>query len=76
MITEKDVRDAVASVNPEYDAAALPTDSPFGEAGLDSLDHASILLALQEKTGVEFPDDVDEIDSISKILAYVNKQQS
>jgi acyl carrier protein len=40
----------------------------------DSLDIMNILLGVQEKTGVEVPDDeVENLTSANKILEYVNK---
>ncbi len=70
MITEQDVRNAMANVRENFDANAVPIDADFGDAGLDSLDHASVLLELQEMSGVVFPEDVDQLKSIAAILRF------
>lgn len=70
MITEQDVRNAIGGVCENLDANALPIDADFGDAGLDSLDHASVLLELHEMSGIEFPEDVDQLKSISAILRF------
>ncbi len=75
MITEKQVRDVIRNVRENYDADALPIDEDFAEAGLDSLDHASILLELQGETGIVFPEGIeDQLNSIQAILDYSAKQ--
>lgn len=71
MITEHQVRQALGKVRENLDAEALPADADFGEAGLDSLDHASLLLELQERTGVVFPDGAEgELTSIRAIVDF------
>lgn len=76
MITEQDVRTAIARARENFDAQALPIDADFGDAGLDSLDHASLLLELHEATGVEFPEDAAELNSIQAVLQFVQDKQS
>ena len=76
MITEQDVRNAIANVRENFDANAFPVDADFGDAGLDSLDHASVLLELHEMSGIEFPEDVDSLKSISAILRFAQSSQS
>ncbi|MGA9797354.1 MAG: acyl carrier protein [Rhizomicrobium sp.] len=70
MITEKDVRAAIGRVRENFDANAVPIDADLGDAGLDSLDHASLLLDLHESTGVEFPEDATGLMSIQAILQF------
>lgn len=75
MLTERDVRDAIAKSVVNLDAASLNVDTDFTDAGLDSLDHASILLALQEEHNLAVPDaDVDQCTSIRAILDYAAKR--
>lgn len=76
MITEKDVRAAIGRARENFDASAVPVDADLGDAGLDSLDHASVLLDLHESTGVEFPEDASELNTISAIVAYAKSKQS
>ncbi|HTT98570.1 MAG TPA: phosphopantetheine-binding protein [Rhizomicrobium sp.] len=76
MITEQDVRKAIAKARDNFDADALPIDADFGDAGLDSLDQASVLLELQEATGIEFPEDASNLNSIEAVLHYAQSRQS
>ena len=50
-------------------------DSSLTEAGVDSLDFANILLAIEEKLGVKIPDEEAlELDSIRSLVDYVNRK--
>ncbi len=70
-LTEADVRDAIAKTVLNVDAQALDANASFFDSGVDSLDHASILLELQEKFGLNVPDsDLAQCQSIAGILAY------
>ena len=69
-LTEEAVRAAIGKVRENFDAGALPREADFGEAGLDSLDHASILLALHESTGIKFPEEIADLNSISAIVRF------
>jgi len=52
----------------------LDDDTPFDKAGADSLDLMNILLGVQQKVDTEIPDEeVENLDTVNKILAYVNK---
>ena len=42
----------------------------FKDIGLDSLDFANLLLAVEEKYGVTIPD--EEVDGLSSVQAIVN----
>ncbi|MGH9342900.1 MAG: acyl carrier protein [Terriglobia bacterium] len=71
MITESDVRAAIKKAVRGYDVERLGIDQDFYEAGLDSLDHASILLNLQESHGLIIADeDIDQAKTIRGILEY------
>jgi acyl carrier protein len=71
MITEADVRRAIAKAIRGYNAESLGIDQNFYEAGIDSLDHAAILLNLQEVHDLVVPDDaIPRASSIRGILEY------
>jgi acyl carrier protein len=75
MLNESDIRSIISEAVPTIDAFALKIDSEFDGAGIDSLDRSVILLALQEKHGLVVPDeDLDQTNSIGKILAYAAKR--
>lgn len=77
MLTEADIRRVIGESVANFDATSLNPAASFSDAGLDSLDHASVLLALQEEYGLEVPDeDVDLCNSIESILAYQRKHFS
>lgn len=71
MITEQDIRDVIGKTIDDFDAAALSAGDDFFDAGLDSLDHATVLLGIQEDCGLTIPDEaVDQCRSINGILEY------
>jgi len=73
MIKNTDIRNVIQSSVIGFDLDQLRDDQDFLDAGIDSLDHLSILLALEEKLGVKkIPDnDIDKCRSISGILDYL-----
>ena len=74
MVNEQNVRDAITSVVASVDAAAVPFEDEFVDAGIDSLDHAYILLELQENYGLIVPDEaLEECSSIQGILAFAKR---
>ena len=75
LLTEQDVRTVIAKAVANYDASRLGRDTPFDEAGIDSLDHLSVLLALKESFRLTVPDeDVGRCRSIAGILEYAAQQ--
>jgi acyl carrier protein len=72
MLTAEQVREIIQEVMGNADFSGLPAGAIFQESGLDSLDQASILLALKDRYGIDFPDDIgSEMDSIEAILTFV-----
>ena len=52
-----------------------PSDyaKPLRAMGIDSLDSASLFLAIMENYGVDIPDEkIDQLNTIDAIAAYVN----
>lgn len=69
---EATIREMLAEVKEGLDYNNMSTDREFGEAGLDSLDVASLLLAVQEHYDVTIDDDkVDELDTLAKLIDYI-----
>ena len=53
----------------------LEVDEALKNYGVDSLDMMSILLSVQEITGVEIHDeDIDQLTSVKEISNYFNKE--
>jgi acyl carrier protein len=76
MITEQDVRAAIGRVRENFDPNALPVDAEFGDAGMDSLDHASILLELHESSGIEFPEEISGLNTIARIVRFAEEKKA
>lgn len=71
MLKEEQVKAIIAEVVGNIDVANLSADTDFDDAGLDSLDQASLLLAIKERYGIDFPDEIGaEMNSIRAILDY------
>ena len=74
-VTEADIRNAIQKTVVGIDAKAIDVTTDFYAAGIDSLDHASILLELQESRGLVVPDDqLAQCRSIQGILNYAAAQ--
>lgn len=71
MLSEEQVRAAIAEAVDRAGAASIGADTDFEDAGLDSLDHAQILIRIEERYGLHVADaDMAECRSIAAILAY------
>ncbi|KAF2075442.1 hypothetical protein CYY_003271 [Polysphondylium violaceum] len=74
---EKEITERVVDVVSKYDKVAGKSVSPnstFKELGLDSLDSADILVAVEEEFGIEIPDEeADKITSCLQTIDYIKK---
>ncbi|UVC09967.1 hypothetical protein IHQ71_04975 [Rhizobium sp. TH2] len=69
---EQKVRELLSEVREGQDYTKLSVDIDFEEAGLDSLDTASLLLAIQETYDVDISDDdANELTTIRKVVDYM-----
>jgi acyl carrier protein len=66
------VLDALASVAPEADPAAIdPKASLREQLELDSMDHLNFLIAICEALGVEIPEaDYPRLQTLDQVVAY------
>jgi acyl carrier protein len=72
-MTEADVRNALAAALNSEKPRTWEIDYRFLGDAVDSLDHASFILALQEQFGIVVPDeDVGRLDTIANVLAYAH----
>jgi acyl carrier protein len=77
VLSESDIRNVISEVVHTIDVGTLGVDSEFSDTNMDSLDHWSILLALQELFGLVVPDeDLEQTTSIGKIMAYAAKRNT
>jgi acyl carrier protein len=76
-INEKQVRDIIRQITRSDSVYNWPADFNFREREIDSLDHATLGLALEEKCNLKIKDDeLDELTSISTIIAFLDKRHS
>jgi acyl carrier protein len=69
---EQKVRELLSEVRDGQDYTKASVDIDFEEAGLDSLDTASLLLAIQEAYDLDISDDdAGELTTIRKLVDYV-----
>lgn len=64
----------IAEVNPAI--TVMPADDGMSlmDLGLDSLDHATVLLQVEETFGIKIPDeDTEKLVSVQALVAYVTK---
>jgi acyl carrier protein len=69
---EKSVREMLSEVKDgqNYDKTSL--DREFDDAGLDSLDTATLLLSIQERYDLEInDDDAETLNTIGKLVDYI-----
>jgi acyl carrier protein len=76
MISDVDIKNVIADSVMGFDVSAMDNDQDFSNLGLDSLDHLTILLALEEVLGIKkIPDeDIDKCRSVSSILDYLSNE--
>jgi|SaaInlStandDraft_3_1057020.scaffolds.fasta_scaffold254344_2 acyl carrier protein len=73
----KKIKDIVAQVVIGFNIDNLKNDQFFLDAGIDSLDHMNILLAIEEESNIKIPDeDVEKCSSIDGIESYINNEES
>ena len=74
-ITENQVRDIIRQITRSDSVYNWPADFNFREREIDSLDHATLGLALEEKCSLKIKDEeLDELTSISSIIAFLGRR--
>lgn len=78
MLTERQVRAAIESaVDRIGGVEAIGIATGFDDWGLDSLDHAQILIRIEELYGLQVADgDFDECRSIAAIIDYSRRLEA
>jgi acyl carrier protein len=74
---EKKIREMLSEVKDglNYDNTSL--DRELGNAGLDSLDMATLLLSIQEHFDLTIDDDdAERLDTIGKLVDYIAEHKS
>jgi acyl carrier protein len=77
MSTFKQVQDIVASQLGVDKAEVMPEASFANDLGADSLDTVELVMALEEKFGVEIPDeDAEKIATVQNAVDYIDSKQA
>ncbi|MCA3179426.1 MAG: acyl carrier protein [Burkholderiaceae bacterium] len=69
-----EVLDAILSIAPEVDPAALDDARPLRhQVDLDSMDWLNVMIALDERLGVKVPEsDYARLDTLAQLVDYLN----
>lgn len=54
------------------DGVTLTEDSVFSQLGFDSLDRVELIMAVEEKFGISFPDDI-QIETVKELIDKINE---
>jgi len=74
-VSASDIRTIIEGSNIVKNMSSLQDGTTFRDAGVDSLDVFSILLAVEEHYGIKIPDEeLDSLNCIEAIASYLQKQ--
>ncbi len=74
--TVENIKEVIAEAEVLCDVNSLKNDMPLRDQGIDSLDVVNIYLLLEEKFDVKIPDeDLNKVQTIDTIVAYINRKQ-
>ena len=72
-VSKSEIIEIIKKANPNIDIETFDHDVQFEDIGIDSLDMANILFQIDEKYGINIPDeDIPEIQTINAIHEYLN----
>ena len=71
-IGEEIVKELNEIVKDYRDNVTLTEDSVFAELGFDSLDRVELIMAVEEKFDITFPDDV-QIETVKELVDKINE---
>ncbi|HYB30622.1 MAG TPA: acyl carrier protein [Solirubrobacteraceae bacterium] len=81
MSTEQELRALVigvlTEVAPDVDAASIDPDADFlEELDIDSMDFLNVIVAINERTGIEIPErDYPKLSSLNDAVSYLAQAQ-
>lgn len=74
MVDVKDIYDIINDSDTMIELENVKADSDLKEFGADSLDMMTVLLNVQEKYGIEIPDDkIEDLSTIQKIADFISQ---
>lgn len=76
-MNKSEIRALIFETVPNIQDNELTNDATFQSLKIDSLDQMSIVLAIQESTGKQIPDeDIEKLNSINAIEMFIRGQSS
>jgi acyl carrier protein len=74
MVTTSRIREILANAVDSFDGAGVADGDSLGDSGMDSLDRASLFLAIEEELGLKISDDLfEELDTLEAIARHVTE---
>lgn len=74
-VCEKDVLELIENAGVAADIEKIRSGETLADAGIDSLDLATVLLALEENYNIKIPDeDVEQLDTLAKMVGYLSSK--
>lgn len=75
MTNTESVISIIKDINPKTGVHAGNTGTELFDLGLDSLDHASVLLQIEESFGIKIPDaDSETLITVDAIVKFIEAQ--
>lgn len=76
-IDQQAIREILDSTGMSADISTFQGDTSFKASGIDSLEMMGMFLAVEERYGIKIPDeDLDALDSIDDLIAYLQQRLS
>lgn len=66
-----------AELSDRINIEEIPADGLLEDYGIDSLDRASVFMAIEDKYGISIPDlDLEKLRTLNDIIAYIDTKDS
>lgn len=73
-VTQENIFTIIENVGVSADTSKIKTDVTFKQAGIDSLEMMNVFLGIEEKFGIQIPDeDIAGLNTIENIVSYLQK---
>ena len=74
-VSSAQLREFIAGIDTLIDLKKLKDDTPFRDAGADSLDFFTLVIAIQEAYGITIADnDIGKANTLEKLANYLNER--
>jgi acyl carrier protein len=76
-VSAAQLREFIVDIDTRIDLEKLTDESPFLEAGADSLDFFNLIVAIEDAYGVAIPSDhFSQVNTLDKLAQYLNERLS